>query len=53
MAITSEDGQSVGLWWFGTDGLQEIEVMAVERIDYLLVVHAMPLRYRQTRRPRR
>jgi len=40
--VTSEDSRSVELWWFGTDDRGvELEVMGVERPDYLLVVHAM------------
>lgn len=46
--VTSEDGERVELWWFGADDRGvELEIMGVERRDYLLVVHAMPLAYRQ------
>jgi len=37
--------------WWGRDGRGlDIEVIAVDHPDYLLVIHAMPLSMRRTRR---
>lgn len=50
LVVTSADGHSVEFWWFGVDqrGV-EIEIMAVERADCWLVVHAMPTHYHRRR----
>ncbi|GMU41616.1 MAG: hypothetical protein AMXMBFR23_24820 [Chloroflexota bacterium] len=47
----SEPGESDRLLWIGRDAAGVlIEVIAVERPDALLVIHAMPLHYRDRRR---
>lgn len=51
MVVTSEDGERVEYWWFGVDGDTGIEweILAVERPDVMLIIHAMPTRYRTPR----
>lgn len=51
LVVTAENGD-VQLWWFGDDGTQEIEIIAVEIPAGLLVIHAMPLNYRKPTRRR-
>jgi len=44
----SKPGESDRLVWIGVDTRGEVlEVVAVERPDCLLVIHAMPVKYRQ------
>ena len=49
LVVTTEDGEHVEYWWFGMDEVTNVEweIMAVERPDVMLIVHAMPTRYRQ------
>lgn len=50
LAVMNEAGTQVEFWWFGEDDRgTDLEVMGVERAEYMLIVHAMPLAYRRRR----